>query len=263
MSNVAQGARELLGDGQLLIDRWTGTTPAATGGYRLIGNAKLFTITPTPEVKETIDHTSGTRQVLSRAFTRVVTEFEIEPSENSVENLALFMLGDDSQTYSQAGGTIASENLNGGVAVPALDRFYFTANRNISALVVKVGATTKATPADYILADAQSGAIYLPSGSSIVPGTDIVNTAYTAAALTGGNALQKVLGGTFPTILCSLRLIPKNIYGPLWQVDVWKAQIAPSGAKSFISDDFDSFKIKATALVHPSHTELYSMVKAA
>jgi hypothetical protein len=265
MGNSINPARELLGDGEFWLDRWT-VGGAATKAYRFIGDVSLANAPVNPQTEETFEHTTGFRRRKNLWLTRVTADLELSACEATVENLALATQGDDTSPLTQSSATVTAEALP--VASGGLDRAYQTAKRRISAITVKGGAagTTALTPVttpgtgDYIVQDAELGLIYFPSYSSFNPATDICKVDYTAAAITGTNT-RRVLAGSSAMIYGTALFIPRPMsITPKLEVTFWKMAIYPNGGFPLIGDKAAEIKFKAALLPDGVHNELFQIV---
>jgi len=263
-SNVAAGGNLLLGHGEVYFDRLS--TAGAKTGEVFLGNVSALSIAMSNEVKEKYDSVTAAGNLLARVITRTTAEVSLSMTEFTAKNLALFALGDASSPYTQASATVTAESLNGGVAVPSTDAWYPLANRGsianpISAVTVKVGASTKVLGTDYLL-DLVGGRVYIVAGGTIVAGTSVVTVDYTAPALTAGStALDRVLAGTRADVTGLLRFVGVPTSGPKWEAILWKVTFTPDGELALIADDFGEFKIKGAILSDGVHTDLYQLIK--
>ncbi len=257
MPMTARGENCSFNRGSLYFDRFT--TAGVKTGERFLGDAKDFSITPSVETKDVYDFTKASTPLLARVPIRLTGEVSMTLLEHTAENLALMALGDNAPGFTQTGGSISSEPLNGtGVVLPALDRWYPLANRRISAVTVTGGAagsTARTLNTDYVV-DAEGGRIYITSTGACVAGTDLVRVTYTAAAIT--TPIQQVLGGIQAKIEGFLRFISDPTAGPSWEVMVWKCSLTPDGSLSLITgDDAGEFKLKGGMLSDGVHTDLF------
>jgi hypothetical protein len=262
MPQFATGANVLFGRGSLYFDRFT--TAGVATGERLLGDVKDFSITPAAEVKDVYDYTKAATPLLVRVPIRVTTDVSMTLLEHTAANLALLVLGSDATGFTQTGGSITAEALNGtGVVLPALDRWYPLANRRISAVTVTGGAggvTARATPADYTI-DAEGGRIYITSTGACVAGTDLVRVTYTAAAISA-TPVEQVLAGTQATINGFMRFVSDPTSGPSWEVQCWKVNLTPDGSLSLITADAEGeFKLKGGLLADGVHADLFRMLR--
>jgi hypothetical protein len=263
-SNVAAGGNLLLGHGEVYFDRLSST--GAKTGERFLGNVSALSISMSNEVKEKYDSVTAAGNLLARVITRTTAELSLTMTEFTAKNLALFALGDDSSPVTQTGASVVAESLNGGTAIPSTDAWYPLAFRGsvanpISAVTVKVGASTKVLGTDYLL-DLVGGRVYIIAGGSIVAGTSIVTVDYTYPTLTAGStALDRVLAGTRADVTGLLRFIGVPASGPKWEAIVWKVTFTPDGELALIADDFGEFKLKGAILADGVHTDLYQLIK--
>lgn len=263
-SNVASGGNLLLGHGEVYFDRLSAV--GAKTGEMFLGNVSALAISMSNEVKEKFDSVTAAGNLLARVITRTTAEISLSMTEFTAKNIALFALGDASSPYTQTAATVVAESLNGGVAIPSTDAWYPLANRGsiatpISAVTVKVAASTKVLGTDYLL-DLVGGRVYIIAGGSIVAGTSVVTVDYTAPALVSGTtALNRVLAGTRADVTGLLRFVGVPSAGPKWEAIVWKVSFTPDGELALISDDFGEFKLKGAVLADGIHADLYQLIQ--
>lgn len=262
-SNVASGGNLLLGHGEVYFDRLSAA--GAKTGEVFLGNVSALAINMSNETKEKYDSVTAAGNLLARVITRTTAEVSLSMTEFTAKNLALYALGDASSPYTQSSATVVAESLNGGVAIPSTDAWYPLANRGsvalpISAVTVKVAASTKVLGTDYLL-DLVGGRVYIMPTGSIVAGTSVVTVDYTAPALTTTAALDRVLAGTRADVTGLLRFVGVPTSGPKWEAIIWKVTFTPDGELALISDDFGEFKLKGAILADGIHTDLYQLIK--
>lgn len=251
MSNVPDGSRFLLGDGKLLIDKWTGSPLARTNGFRFLGDIEKLTVNATIEVKKAFEHSDGARTLINSGITKSEFEIACDMKEMTRANLALSMQGDDTVYFTQAGGSVVAE-VHAEAATNGLDRYVQTAQRRISAVTVKGGATgttVLTAGTDYVIENAEMGLIYIPATSSFNPATDTMKIDYTAAAI-AATALPRMNAGVKPGAIATLQFIPYPAsVTPLIEVMFWKVRILPDGDNGLITDDYGVSKFKASCLL--------------
>jgi hypothetical protein len=118
---------------------------------------------------------------------------------------------------------VTAEVLAPATVVGIKGKSYFTAKKNISAVVVKQGATTLTLTTDYTIDDATTGIITLTSTGAAADGTALT-VDYSYAAIITANALPLVYGATNTQIQGRLRFKSNNSTGPNWDLDVFNGR---------------------------------------
>ena len=241
-SYVAPDGRNLLlGKGVVYFDRFD-SAGNKTGELDL-GNCSTFEIVPSVDLAEKFTSRDATAALIGRAPKQTKFDINIKGDEFNAENLALAFLG-TATTVSQSSGTVTAETIT---SAPKKGRWYPTAKRSISAVVVKAGATgttVMTLNTDYTV-DATTGRIYIvPTGG--IAGTDIVKVDYSYAAITAQN---QILAGTSPILNGAIRYIADvNVSGPRHMVEVFRVNLTPDGAMGLIADDFGNWSLKGSVL---------------
>ena len=143
--------------------------------------------------------------------------------------LAAAVLGTDS-AVTVTGGSVASEELT----VPAVGEGVFLAHRDVSDVVI-VGKTA----GTHYKLDAKAGFLTNLSDTSV--GT--WDVAYDYASMAG----YKIKGVTSPKVELQFRFDGKNMVDESDAVvDVWSAQVAPSGGWDMLSNDHSPVELAGT-----------------
>lgn len=237
MSLAPDSKNLLLGRGAIYFDRFASGTTNKTGELHL-GNCTALEISTTDELKEKYSSMDATSGLLKSVNTKRTVEVKLTGDEFSLENLALALMG-DSGTLSQTSGTITGETIT---TSSKQGRWYPTAKRSISSVVVKVGVATKTAGTDYEV-DGTTGRIKILSGGTITDGST-VTVDYSYAVV----ALNTIAGGKASTVEGYLRFIGDPTAGPKYEVEVWRVSVSPEGAVPFIQDDFGSWSLTLKAL---------------
>lgn len=214
-----------------------------TGVWRELGSCRQ--IRTTPEITKI--QLSNTRTKASSTYAEAITDQKanvaIELDEYDAQNVALALMGDVA-SFVQTGASITAEQLADATHA-AKDRTYFTAQRDISAVAVKQGATTLVLNTDYQILDAAAGAIHiLDSSPAFVSGTALT-VDYTSGAITAKSLVQMASQGN---IKGALRVITDPVVGPKMDARWWNVSFTPDGDVPFITDEFGSLSLAGTAL---------------
>jgi hypothetical protein len=227
----------LLGRGEILFDRHTAA--GVRQGYFHLGNCNRFAIQVEDDVidlQNSMDAEGGVYQSATRS--RAV-RVEINANEHAVEQMALALMGETS-TFTQASSAITGEILTSSVVA---GRYYKTANRSISGVVVTQGTATLTNSVDYVVHDASMGTIRFVSGAGAVTAT-AATVAYTRASL----SLDMLLGATKMKIQGSVLFVPDPVVGPQYDVEIWKTAVSPTGDMDLISNEFGEFTLNLKIL---------------
>lgn len=247
MGIVVDGKKLAIGRGRLYVSLYDPTTQYE-GGERFCGLMDEIAIRTTDDVKKAYDTSQAQAPLCNATSIRREAELSFKGKTIDKENLALALMGSNA-TLSQTGASITGEHLNGGHGV-TLDRAFPTTKRKISAVVVKVGASTKTVNVDYKTSaeDLRIGRIYIMDTGSIVAGDD-VTVDYTYATI----ALPTVQGGMLPKIEARIRFTEANATGDNWELEVWRAMFMPDGDLSSIADDYKVWASKALVIDDPTN----------
>lgn len=227
-----------LGGGDLYIDRLTDA--GASTGFLLTGNATKFEIKSESDIKEQTSKGRDTYgQVIATANLPKPSTIKITLNQLDPETMAMAFLGDKA-ALSVAGGSVADE------AVTAkLDKWVDLAKRNIDdeSVVVQdvTDTTTYVEGTDYEI-NYRLGMIKALSTGDISDG-DVLHADYDHSAETG----SEIEGATQPLIKAKLKLDGKNyVNGKNVLVNVYYAELKPSSAVDFLSDDFLPLELEGT-----------------
>lgn len=234
-----------IGRGKLYLDIFLAGTTTRTGELDL-GNVTTLELSTKDEIKEKYESMDHSSLLYGRAPTRRTTEIKVVGDEYSLENLANVTMGDQSLIV-QTGASVTAET----ITTAALQgRYYPTAFRKISAVVVKVASATKTLGTDYTI-DAETGRIYIvPGGGIAAAATVIVDYTYATVSLkTVRAANQAKLDGY-------LRYVGDPVTGPTYEVEVWHINFSPDGSLGFIADDFGNWTLSGMCIAdlagHPN-----------
>lgn len=223
----------LLGRGALYFDRFAAGTTTRTGEQHL-GNCTVFELTTADETKEKYESMTQASALYKSVTTKRDVELKITGDEFSLDNLSHVLMG-TTGTLTQTSGTVTGETLTtkakGG-------RWFPTAKRKISTVVVKVAAYTKTLGTDYKV-DETSGRIYIVPGGGIADDATVtVDYAYATISV------PKVAGGVSGSVEGYLRFVGDPAAGPKMEVECWRVSFTPDGALGLISDDYGNWSLK-------------------
>lgn len=241
-----------LGRGRLYFDKYAPGTKNLTG-QRYIGNTPEINLTSDSESLEHFDSDEGVRQkdasvLLSLNRTGSFITDHIHPA-----NLALFFLGQES-VVTVAPVTAAVYNI---ADVKLGHRYQVGANssapagvRNLSTVIVKVGAVTKTLNTDYSL-DAASGGVVPLAGGTILEGDDIEVT-YDLAA----TSYNRVVTAAAAEIEGALLFISNNPEGEQFDYFWPDVLLKPDGDLALKGDEWQQIGFAFDALKKDDITEV-------
>jgi hypothetical protein len=234
-----------LGRGKLLFDRFDAS--GLRTGFVHLGNCDKFAISMATETIKQKNYMTATAAPYKEAristdVTVSITGFEFSPSV-----MAMVLSGDKAfltQTAGSATGEVIAT-----IAQAEKGKLYTTAKREISAVVVKQGATTLVLGTDYEVFNAKRGVIrILPTSPSFTDGA-AVTADYTAAAITTtALAVQVVRGAKAAKIEGRLLFLADNAAGANDEVEAWRVSLSPDGELNFISDEWAKWGMKGSVL---------------
>jgi hypothetical protein len=224
----------ILGKGELFFDRFVGS--ASSGSYFHLGNCSRFAIVTEDDVIEINSSMDAAAGLIKRVTRSRRTSLQITSNEHGIENLALALMG-DTGTLTQTSSAIAGEILTTSVIK---GRFYKTAGRQLSAVVVNQGTATWTQSTDYVVYDAGAGIIQVKAttGTAVTTATT-ATISYTRASL----SLDTVLGATKTKIEGKLLFVPDPTTGPQFDVEVYHVGVQPDGEVGLISEDFGEYSL--------------------
>lgn len=229
----------ILGKGELLFDRHSDA--GVRQGYFHLGNCSRFAIILNDDVLTLNTSQDASGGLLKRVTRKRDVNIEISSNEYGIENLALALMGEQSQ-LAQTSSAVTGEVLTTSVVA---GRFYKTAGRNISSEVITQGTATWTPTTDYTVYDAPGGIIQVAATPSTAVTTATTATiAYTRASLT----LDMIIGATKTKVQGSLLFIPDPTTGPQFDVEVFKCSVTPGGEVGLIGTEFGEYVFSMAAL---------------
>jgi len=130
-------------------------------------------------------------------------------------------------------------------------------HRDVSALVITNadGSTTYVSGTDYEL-DSAPGMVKILADGNITEG-QALDVVYDYAAITG----TKMEGGGNPTIKGRLKMDGENLAtGERIELDIYEAQIVPTGGVDFMSEDFVNIPLEGRIITPTGNTTGYDVV---
>jgi hypothetical protein len=267
MSWSANAARIALPRGKVFFARKTLST-GVLDPYIFLGNvSKLDFATIGDDIAEIVDFTSNTPTPMTRISKKRVPEFPATLMECNPDNLSLVFMGDKPSEYTQTGGTITAEAING---VARVGGVYQLANKgsasvDLSAFTLKkVGGTPSfTTGTEVILRDAKAGIFEIITLHTGVVDGDGLIADYTAPAINAGSGYKLILGGAASRIEGRLLYIGTSNVGPRHQLDIWNCSLSSDGNYPFIATDPVEFGLKVSVLTDANHNDLFRITEMA
>ncbi len=260
LATAPNGANVLLGRGKLFGDRLSLVNGiyVRTGEFDL-GNCTSVEITPKLNTKELFESMDTASALYSRAVINQTHSLKITGDEYSLFNLANALSGTQG-SISVTGATVSGTPGETVTTNPVGGAWYSLQYRQVSAVVLKLGATTLVAGTDYTL-DAARGRVHIiPGGAGAAAGT--LTAGYTYASY----SFNTVQGGTLPGVDLFIRYLGNPIKGPTFEGEFWHVQFIPTGALGFIADDFGNWTIEgmliADPIAHPTEP-LYRLIQTA
>ena len=236
-----------LGKGIVYFDRLD-ANGVSTGELDL-GNAPVFSLTPSSEVLAHYESRSGIKDKDREVETSIGYMFKITIDEYAKENILLALRGDTMGYTSQSDGTVAAEGLTA-----HLGRWVKLDKRKLltSGITIKNsgGTLTYAEGTDYEI-DADVGRVMALSGGAISEG-QVLLAAYTYQA-----ASYPTISAGIRTVEGKLRFVGDPTIGPAYEVEVWDVKLKCESEISLITDDWGKLEFSAEVLKdianHPSN----------
>lgn len=239
MNTTPSSDNLLLGSGALYCGLYE--NGQLTGEFHF-GNVTAFSISTADEVKEKYGAIDKSRGLLKAVTTKRTVTLKITGDYFSPENLMLNTMG-ALGTFTQTAGTKTGLTIT---TSAKKGRFYPLAHRNVSAVVLKSGATTLVEGTDYSV-DAVSGRIFIAPAGSVTEGSTL--TADYSYSTISASTIE---GGKAGLIEAFIRFVGDPAAGPAYEVQVFKVQLTPDGELGFISDDFGSWSLTGKVLADAS-----------
>ncbi len=237
MSITPNNTNLMLGAGQLWFDR-----NDADIGYAHLGNCTSFELSFDDTIQKVINRMSSALGTYRKITSERVGVVAITGQEFNQDNVALVTMGTVG-VLSQGASSVTAEVLATALQA-AGERAYQTEFRQISAVVIKQGATTLTLDDDYTIEDAILGLItFHTAGTDFGAGVRI-DIDYTHAADTS----QTVRGGDSNNIEGTMIFIGDPAAGGAFDVKIHILSIEPEGGLEFIGDDFLDWQISGEAL---------------
>lgn len=232
-----------LGRGRVYFDRFETGTKTKTG-ERYLGNTTEFNLNVTSESLDHYNADEGLREKDDSVILEVVRKGSVITDEVSVENLALFFLGEAS-VITEAGGAVTAEaitNVQQGLYYQlGVDATNPSGVRDVTSVVVKVGATTMTVNTDYTV-DLELARIQIVAGGGINNDDDLA-VDYTVNASTRD---QIVTAGTI--IEGALKFVSANPKGTKRDYYFPYVKLSPSGDLSLKGQEWQTLSFDVEAL---------------
>ncbi|MBN2321296.1 MAG: hypothetical protein JXR49_19610 [Acidobacteria bacterium] len=245
MINTPDSNNLYLGAGSVFFDRFD--VDGESRGFRHLGNVDTLEISTSVELKEKKNAMDGTKATYAEVPVGSSAEVSMAITEFVKENLALAMMGQDSELLQTANASVTDQPVGPAAAKVELDKWYDLECFNPTVSSVEQDTTTLDAQAYEV--DAEAGMIRLLSSytgaDKAVAGVAIVWSGSIPEIAAGDNR-WKVQAMTAGVIKGRLRYISaqNQSSGPRVMVDVWIVGLNPEGALGLITEDFGTFTLK-------------------
>jgi hypothetical protein len=228
----------ILGAGELF---WRPIVNGALTSYFHLGNCSRFAILLNDDIIKLKSSQTAERSLIKQVTRGREINIEILSNEYAIDNMALALMG-DAGTFTQTSSAVTGEILSTSIVA---GRFYRTAGRNITGVVINQGTVTWTVSTGYTVYDSSAGLIQVksPAAGGVTTATP-ATIAYTRASL----SLDTVLGATKTKVEGSLYFIPDPTTGPQFDVEVFYCSVSPSGEVAYISEEFGEYGLAIAAL---------------
>jgi hypothetical protein len=233
----------LLGRGKVYFDRFD--VAGQPTGLRFLGEADKVEINPSVTTKDYFTMAKAVSTKLAKNVVSQTHEIDVQLREYSPKNLAIALFGESIALVQVAAPAVADEQLTA-KAIPGY--VYQTANRNISGVTAKTGATALVAGTDFEVLDAKLGLIHVLPGTTELDGTNPLSVSYAAAAIAATDGKLQVQTGTVPKIEGKIVFVGDPANGPEMDAEVWRVRFEPSGALALITDDYGSIPLKGEVM---------------
>jgi len=239
----ARGEYVKLGKGSLLIDVY-GADGLPSGKYDFVGNANQIDLTSDITTAELFSSTEKSGALIDRRVLRSSYTLTATLNEQTLNNLALFLLG-TKLTDNQA----AAPGLTVNIANVKRGGYYKLGKRSVSNVVVAVGSVILQADVDYKVNTAFGVVQILDNALAVtIVDDDNLTIDFDAAQVNVQNiAIARESGKT-----CSLLFLAddsnNDAKGAHDKLEIWRASIAPDGALGLIGEDYAAFNLSFSIL---------------
>lgn len=238
----ARGENVKLGKGSMLLGLWAGTTPPEA--FDFMGNANSVALSADVTNAELFSSTERSGSLVDRRPLRTAYTLTVSLNEYTVENLKLFLLGEEASESQALNATF--ETLIEGIQ---LGKWHSIGKRRMTGIEVypgSGGSTALTSGTDYEV-NAEFGLIKFLSGGAIQEGDNaFVNGAVPALTITKIRVAQESAPIAHIKFLCD----DANNEGDAAkdELELWKVSVAPDGELNFISDEYGAFSLSMAVL---------------
>lgn len=245
-----------LGKGEVSLSLFKTGTQIPTG-FLPVGNCPDFSIKVTSKTLDHFSSTAGIREKDDQAVLDTERTASITTDNLSMENLAMFFLGEVLKTSVLATVTVPSETIESpelGVVYYLGTATYPAGARGINATTVDLtqGATTLVRGTDYLVNE-DTGAIEFISGGSFVAGTDVVSGEFNLKAASH----TQVISGTTP-FEGALRFEATQVKGEKRSFYLPWVKLTPDGDYSMIGETWGEMKFSVEILKPTGKEAIYA-----
>lgn len=231
MSSPSSG-NVLLGRGSIFFSRFISN--AFTNQFIHLGNCDNFSFAPSVEFAELANYMTSTTAPYKKVAKKTNLDVKVSGFEFASRVMALALFG-ETGTLTQSSGTATAEAVAASSVTGLKGSYVQLSKREVSAVVLKQGATTFTLGTDYEVTDSDSGLIRILPTGGITDGTALTAD-YSYAAIT--TALETVSIAKSTAVEGRLLFIPDPTTGPQVEITFYNVSLAPDGDIGLISDDY-------------------------
>lgn len=235
-----------IGKGGLLAALWTGSTtpPDADALGNPIGNCENVTLEfGDPQVLEKFSSTQNNSPLADRRNLRQTVSVLCQCDEHTFQNLTLYMMGGLTET---AQGALSAQTKT--LTAVEQGKYYAVGKYGITITAVAADGTVAAVVTDDYVYYPANGTLYIVPGGAILDGVDVEVTFDQAA-----RTVNKIIGASDLNKFVKLTFLSDdaNTDGTTAKgvLTVWKAQVAPEGGYTFVSDEYGQYQLRFTMLL--------------
>jgi hypothetical protein len=236
----------MLGKGSIMLDRFDLTTGLPTG-FQHLGNCTKFELDLKDDIAELYQSLNKNVTLIATAVKKRQPKISITGTDFSSDHIALVQMSAGKTALATTATTFTGETLISAAQAPnAIGRYFRLLHNNVDNVttppVLTSNSVTLVAGTDYVVADAASGLIYIPAGSSIA--THAVTCTY--GTLVGSN--DQVAGATIPFVQGHLLFTPDPVDGQKIGCDIWRVNLNPNGQLGLIADDYGNWSLDGNIL---------------
>ena len=243
-----------LGRGELHFDRFVDEALFTSLGERYLGNTPEFSATIESENLDHYSSDAGVKEKDASVVLQTNRTASFTTDNVSAENLGLFFFG-TSEAFTTAGGSVVAEPFTDVIKGLSYQLGKSISNpsgvRNVTAVVVKKGATVLVLNTDYTV-DALLGRItLLTTGSTLITGDDLL-----VDHTTSSQSRERIISGS-TSIAGALKYIAKNPAGKNYDWHMPYVKLSPNGDFALKGDEWQRIPFNVEILKRFGYEAIY------